>query len=116
MGYSELLSFILKTRSKKECQATLRRWIEITYEKFKGKGELKTKQTLEEFAKLQQSNLGYMAGYYDAKSAARILEKANLRHPIFGGPQEMKNMTGIDRTLTLGMVAAKKMLARQKEA
>jgi hypothetical protein len=45
------------------------------------------KKFVEEYAKTSNfalSNIGYIAGYYDSKTAQRILKIFNTEHPIFG--------------------------------
>jgi len=41
-------------------------------------------QPREEHIRIQLSNLGYFAGYYDKKTYNRILKWFNTSHPIFG--------------------------------
>lgn len=39
----------------------------------------------EEHIRIQKSNLGYYAGYFDAETMARVNNAFNCVHPIFGG-------------------------------
>ena len=42
------------------------------------------RQTPEEAARIQRINLGYYAGYYDAKTMRRVNKLFRTKHPIFG--------------------------------
>jgi len=41
-------------------------------------------KTRDEAEAIERINLGYYAGYYDAKTATRILRLFGAEHPIFG--------------------------------
>ncbi len=41
--------------------------------------------TREEAIKIEKSNIGYYAGYYDNKTAARVYQLFKCSHPVFGG-------------------------------
>jgi hypothetical protein len=38
----------------------------------------------DEAEQIERANIGYYAGYYDAETAARVLELFGAAHPIFG--------------------------------
>ena len=42
------------------------------------------RKTVEEHVKIQKSNLGYFAGYYDSETMARVNRLFECVHPIFG--------------------------------
>ena len=41
-------------------------------------------KTYEEMTRVELSNIGYYAGYYDQKTASRVMKMFNTSHPIFG--------------------------------
>ena len=55
--------------------------------------------TREEAEKIERSNIGYYAGYWDSKTAARVYELFECSHPIFG---EVDNWPTPERAFEMG--------------
>ena len=69
----------MKIQTKREARRYLRRL--IAYAMAHG-------QTAAEAERIQKSNLGYFAGYYDEETRARVERLFDCKHPIFGAIAE----------------------------
>lgn len=56
-------------------------------------------KTREEAEKIERVNIGYWAGYYDRKTAAKVYETFQLNHPIFG---DIENWPTPERAFEMG--------------
>jgi len=65
----------------------------------------KHRQSREKAEKIQRSNLGYFAGYFDSETMERVNRLFNTVHPIFGG----KAPDSPEKTLRLGMKMGEKV-------
>jgi len=67
----------MKIKTKKEAQAYLGLLVQHNM-------SLAANRTQEEAIRIEKSNLGYFAGYYDAKTMNRVNKLFNTTHPVFG--------------------------------
>ena len=73
----ELVDSAIRCHTKEEA----RRWMEAEVKEHLDAGYQKTE---EDAKKVILDNLGYGAGYYDQKTATKILELFGASHPFFG--------------------------------
>jgi len=84
MGYRDILSFCLKTRSKEKCMKLFNSWIKSFYKRHCKCLLKKKRPTYEDFARIQYSNLGYFIGYYGDEDRKKLYARLDVYHPIFG--------------------------------
>lgn len=56
------------------------------------------------------SNIGYMSGYYDRATAARLLDLFETRHPFFGAIEEWPKT--VEETFERGLAMGRAMKAK----
>lgn len=61
-----------------------------------------------EVERIQRTNLGYFAGYYDSKTQRRVQKLFNCEHPIFGSIEKNGEPTS-EQALQAGIKMGKKL-------
>jgi hypothetical protein len=60
----------------------------------------------EEARAIVMENIGYLSGYFDRETAARILRLFGARHPVFGAIEEWPKTP--EETMALGIKMGKR--------
>ena len=72
---------VCEAKTKAEMKARFSELLEACKKKFGG--------TKRKYSKMQLSNVGYFAGYYDDKTRERVSKWLGAEHPIFGKTKEI---------------------------
>ena len=78
MTYGEKYDPAMKVQTQEEAAAYFERCVTHT---------MRFGKTRQEAESIERSNIGYFAGYYDSKTAARVYRLYGFGHPIFGTTQ-----------------------------
>ncbi len=76
MTYGDMMNMVTGARTREEAKKVFDSLVDDLVTRHK-----KTKQ---EARAITKSNIGYCSGYYDEKTASRVLNLFDTEHPIFG--------------------------------
>lgn len=84
LTYGEVLGPAMSVANHKEAAQYFENLIKYMMRFYPKDEKTGKKTTLEEHIRIQKSNLGYYAGYYDAATSERVAKYFGAVHPIFG--------------------------------
>lgn len=84
LSYGEVLGPAMAVRNHEEAEKYFDNLIKYMMRFYPKDEKTGKKVSIDEHIRIQKSNLGYYAGYYDDATAARVAKYFGAVHPIFG--------------------------------